>query len=964
MPAQTKIQIRRGTTAEWLASIDALSQGELGYDLSLKKFKVGDGTSLWSSLPWATIIGSDLVGSSGINISYAAGSGIATVSVTGLTSSYLSDFSSAVSGLLPVKSIIAGNNITVSPTGDNGFVISSPVNENTVKDIIGSTITGVSGIAFSYDNVGKTATISLSDPSIQLNDITDLTSNARTFLSTPSSSNLKTLVTDETGGGALVFASGATLTNVTLSGSVTVGSDSLAETIDDRVANLVTASSGIGVSYNDAANTLQVSITGIPTSLITNFASGVNALIDNAVSASIVGGSGVDIVYSSGTNTLTISSALTAGSGIALTHNSGNYVVSLSDPTVQLVDVTDLSANARSFLLTPSSNNLSALVTDETGSGNLVFSNSPTLVSPNIGVATGTSFNSITGLSSSTPLMDSTAAVGTATTAARADHVHPTDTSRAAVAGNLAQFASTTSSQLAGVISDETGSGLLVFNNSPTLVNPTLGAATATSVNKVTITAPANGSTLTVADGKTLTANNTLTFSGTDSSSVSFGAGGTVLYTSNKLNALSSTTSSELAGVISDETGTGSLVFANNPTMSGVTVNGNLTVSGSGLVASNINDFNTAVRTNRLDQMSAPSADVSFNSVKITSLADPVSAQDAATKAYVDAARMGLDVKASVRVATTENITRSGTQTIDGVVLVAGDRVLVKNQSTGSQNGIYEVAAGSWNRASDADSSSEVTAGMFTFVSEGTANADSGWVLTTNDEIVLGTTSLVFAQFSGAGQITAGAGLTKNGNTIDAVGTAGRIVVNADSIDLDTVSQTDGSGSSGTSFVQSVTRDSYGRVTGVTTSSVQDASTSAKGIASFDSGDFSVSSGSVSIKTSGVDNSQLVNSSVTIGSTSVSLGGTITAVSGLSSVSSTSFVGNLTGTATNANNVEVDLSTSNVNNLVFVNGTDGNLKPSVNNNLRFDAANNQLLGSSNTTPATTLKYFIIDGGTP
>jgi hypothetical protein len=908
MPALTTIQLRRGTSSEWASSLNVLAHGEMGYDTVIKKIKIGDGSTLWPSLPWANIMGSDFVGTSGININYASTSGTVTVSVTGLSSSYLSDFSSAVSGLLPVKSVIAGNNITITPTGDKGFIISSPVNSDTVKDLIGSTITGVSGIRASYDSVGKIETIS----------VTGLTSSY--------------------------------IGDFNSSVSGLLGVKSLIQ--------------GTGIGISNVGGNQTINVTGIPTSLITNFASGVNALIDNAVSASIVGGSGVDIVYNSGTNTLTISSALTAGSGIALTHNSGNYVVSLSDPTIQLAEITDLSANARSFLLTPSSSNLSTLVTDETGTGSLVFSNSPTLVTPNIGVATGTSFNSITGLSSSTPLMDSIAAVGTATTAARADHVHPTDTSRAAVAGTLAQFASTTSSQLAGVISDETGSGLLVFNNSPTLVSPTLGVATATSVNKLTITTPANGSTLTVADGKTLTANNTLTFTGTDSSSVAFGAGGTVLYASNKLSALSSTTSSELAGVISDETGTGSLVFANNPTMSGVTVNGNLTVSGSGLVASNINDFNTAVRTNRLDQMSVPTSDVSFNSVKITNLADPVSSQDAATKAYVDAARMGLDVKASVRVATTANITLSGTQTIDGVSLSAGDRVLVKDQSTASQNGIYAVAAGVWSRASDADISAEVTAGMFSFVSEGTVNADSGWVLTTNDAITLGTTSLVFAQFSGAGQITAGAGLTKNGNTIDAVGTAGRIVVNADNIDLDTVSQTDGSGSSGTSFVQSVTRDSYGRVTGVTTASVQDATTSAKGIASFDSGDFSVSSGVVSIKASGIDNSQLANSSVTIGSTSVSLGGSITSVSGLTSVSSTSFVGNLSGTATNANNIEVDLSTSNVNNLVFVNGTDGNLKPSVNNNLRFDAANNQLLGSSNTTPATALKYFIIDGGTP
>jgi hypothetical protein len=796
MPALTTIQLRRGTSTQWADSASALAQGEIGFDVTLKKYKIGDGTSLWGSLAWATVLGADLVGASGINIAYSDVSGTATVSVSGITSSQVTDFNSSVSGLVngiyaPISSPTFTNSVTI-PSGTGNF----------------NTLT-VNNTAVSVD--GHTHTAS---------NITDF--------------------------------------NTAVSGLLDVKS--------------LTQGSGIGIVSVSGNHT--VSVTGIPTSLITNFASGVNALIDNAVSASIVGGSGVDIVYSSGTNTLTISSALTAGSGIALTQNSGNYTISLSDPTIQLADITDLTSDARTFLTTPSSINLSTLVTDETGSGNLVFSNSPTLVSP------------------------------------------------------------------------------------------TLGAATATSVNKLAITAPTTGSTLTIADGKTLTANNTLTFTGTDSSSVAFGAGGTVLYTSNKLSALSSTSSSELAGVISDETGTGSLVFANNPTMSGVTVNGNLTVSGSGLVASNVNDFDTQVRTNRLDQMAVPSGDVSFNSVKITSLADPVSAQDAATKAYVDAARSGLDVKQSVKVATTANITLSGTQTIDGVAVIAGDRVLVKDQSTASQNGIYDVAAGSWTRASDADSSSEVTAGVFTFVSEGTANADSGWVLTTNDEIVLGTTSLAFAQFSGAGQITAGAGLTKNGSTLDVVGTAGRIVVNADSIDLDTVSQTDSSGSAGTSFVQSVTRDSYGRVTGVTTASVQDATTSAKGIASFDSGDFSVSSGAVTIKASGVDNSQLVNSSVTIGSTSVSLGGSITSMSGLSSITSTSFSGDLSGTATNANNIEVDVSTANTNNLVFVNGTDGNLKPSVNNNLKFNASSNELLGSSNTTPATTLKYFIIDGGTP
>lgn len=167
----------------------------------------------------------------------------------------------------------------------------------------------------------------------------------------------------------------------------------------------------------------------------------------------------------------------------------------------------------------------------------------------------------------------------------------------------------------------------------------------------------------------------------------------------------------------------------------------------------------------------------------------PTDPAHAATKAYVDAARSGLDVKQSVRAATTAPLTIASDleagDVVDGVTLVAGDRVLVKDQSSGSENGIYVVQeTGAAVRSDDADTSAEVTSGMFTFVEEGTANADSGWVLSTNNPITLGTTALVFAQFSGAGQITAGNGLTKTGNTIDAVGTADRITVNADSIDI------------------------------------------------------------------------------------------------------------------------------------------------------------------------------------
>jgi hypothetical protein len=167
-------------------------------------------------------------------------------------------------------------------------------------------------------------------------------------------------------------------------------------------------------------------------------------------------------------------------------------------------------------------------------------------------------------------------------------------------------------------------------------------------------------------------------------------------------------------------------------------------------------------------------ADLPFASHKITGLADGVNPQDAVTKAQLDAMAAGVDIKASVRVATTTNITLSGTQTIDGVALSIGNRVLVKNQTTASQNGIYVVASSAWTRATDADASVEVTSGMFCFVEVGTTNANSGWILSTPDPIVLGTTSLTFVQFSGAGSITAGNGLTQSGSTIT-LGTPGSL---------------------------------------------------------------------------------------------------------------------------------------------------------------------------------------------
>lgn len=284
----------------------------------------------------------------------------------------------------------------------------------------------------------------------------------------------------------------------------------------------------------------------------------------------------------------------------------------------------------------------------------------------------------------------------------------------------------------------------------------------------------------TVSDGNTYTksgaalivvANNTVT-SGTlnDTSTV---------ITAQQLSAIAAGTVLEV-----DNRGTGaSIIIKNNTTeyfkvsAAGVTTIGTLggVLKGSSGVVSGAAS---------LDDLEAPTVDFSMDSNKITDLEDPTDPQDAASKAYVDAAGAGLSVKTSCRVATTANITLSGTQTIDGVSVVAGDRVLVKDQSTAADNGIYVCAAGAWSRSTDADTDAEVVSGMYTFIVAGTANASTGWILTTADPITVGSTSLSFAQFSAAASITAGAGLTKTGSTLDVVGTADRITANADSIDI------------------------------------------------------------------------------------------------------------------------------------------------------------------------------------
>jgi len=196
---------------------------------------------------------------------------------------------------------------------------------------------------------------------------------------------------------------------------------------------------------------------------------------------------------------------------------------------------------------------------------------------------------------------------------------------------------------------------------------------------------------------------------------------------------------------------------------------------------------------------------VDVDSSRITNVTDPSGSQDAATKAYVDSVANGLDVKESVRVATITALATStynngngtitananGALTIDGVTVTAGDRVLIKDQASAVQNGIYTVtttgsgsAAFVLTRGPDADTAAELTGGTFFFVEDGTTNAENGYVATHNGTPTLGTTNILFAQFSGAGQITAGTALTKTGNTLNVAVDDSSIEISGDALQI------------------------------------------------------------------------------------------------------------------------------------------------------------------------------------
>ena len=400
------------------------------------------------------------------------------------------------------------------------------------------------------------------------------------------------------------------------------------------------------------------------------------------------------------------------------------------------------------------------------------------------------------------------------------------------VSGTLAQFQT--------AVTDAT---LVDLDDSQTLSNKTLASPVITtqfSIGSAVITeaeleildgATATTAELNIIDGDTSATSTTLA----DADRVVVNDNGTMVqvaltdfetYFEGALDTLSNVTTVGALNAGSITSGFGSI----NNGSSAITTTGNLSggtvIVGSsdhGTVKSNGN-FDLVMQTGNSSTGSITITDgangaitlnphgtgtVDMSSARVTSVADPTGDQDAATKAYVDATSNGLDVKASVDVATTADLdytyangssgvgatltnTANGVVALDGINLTANMRVLVKDQAgaDADQNGIYTVSTAGASgvalvltRATDADTAAKLTGGAFTFVEQGSTQQDNGYVFTHDGTPTIGTTNLPVSQFSGAGQITAGTGLTKSGNTINAVGSA-TIIANSDSLEV------------------------------------------------------------------------------------------------------------------------------------------------------------------------------------